>query len=47
MIEAVETGLYLKDEQTLTGTIANLAHGAWHLGAIHQGLGLIHSPGIN
>ena len=32
------------DENFLTGTLGLIAHGAWHLGAIRQGLGLIRSP---
>jgi hypothetical protein len=32
------------DETFLTGTLAIIAHGAWHLGAIRQGLGLVRSP---
>ena len=31
-------------EGTKIGAIATIAHGAWHLGAIRQGLGLIRAP---
>lgn len=33
-----------KDESLLTGTFGQIAHGAWHLGAIRQGLGLVATP---
>ena len=32
------------DEIIATGTLAALMHGAWHLGAIRQGLGLVTAP---
>jgi hypothetical protein len=33
-----------KDEDFMTGSLGLIAHGAWHLGAIRQGLGLIKAP---
>jgi hypothetical protein len=41
---ALATGKAWDDEETLTGTLGLIAHGAWHLGAIRQGLGLVRSP---
>jgi hypothetical protein len=32
------------DQQFLTGALGLIAHGAWHLGAIRQALGLIKAP---
>ncbi|HUX36501.1 MAG TPA: hypothetical protein VMV44_01245 [Rectinemataceae bacterium] len=32
------------DADSLTGAIATVAHGAWHLGAIRQALGLVKAP---
>jgi hypothetical protein len=32
------------DETFLTGALAQIAHGAWHLGAIRQALGMIRMP---
>jgi len=32
------------DKPNMTGVFGQLAHGAWHLGAIRQGLGLIALP---
>jgi hypothetical protein len=32
------------DTQFLTGALGLIAHGAWHLGAIRQALGLIKAP---
>jgi hypothetical protein len=32
------------DEVIATGSLAALMHGAWHLGAIRQGLGLVTAP---
>jgi hypothetical protein len=42
MIEAVDKGLYLKDEMTITGTIA---HSAWRLGCHPSGAGDVQFPG--
>jgi hypothetical protein len=33
-----------EDETILTGSLGLIAHGAWHLGAIRQGLGLVKAP---
>lgn len=33
------------DENLLGGTLAVIAHGAWHLGAVRQGLGRVVLPG--
>jgi hypothetical protein len=41
---AIQSGLPWKDEMALTGIFGQLAHGAWHLGAIRQGLGLVRLP---
>lgn len=40
----VEAGAFWDDEAALTGVLATVAHGAWHLGAIRQGLGRIRAP---
>lgn len=40
----VESGVFLNDEDSMTGLLATIAHGAWHLGAIRQGLGRIGAP---
>ncbi|PKL08181.1 MAG: hypothetical protein CVV51_10265 [Spirochaetae bacterium HGW-Spirochaetae-7] len=42
--QAIETGLPWADDMGMTGVFGQLAHGAWHLGAIRQGLGLITTP---
>ncbi|GAB1457096.1 MAG: hypothetical protein RBT62_05995 [Spirochaetia bacterium] len=42
--DAVASGLPWGDQMNLTGLLGQLAHGAWHLGAIRQGLGLIRTP---
>jgi len=42
--EAITAGLPWTDDMNFTGVFGQLAHGAWHLGAIRQGLGLIHIP---
>lgn len=42
---AIESGMPWKDEMAITGIFGQLAHGAWHLGAIRQGLGLVRLPG--
>lgn len=41
---AISEGLPYADRMNLTGAIGQLAHGAWHLGAIRQGLGLVKTP---
>ncbi len=41
---AIQAGLPWKDEMAMTGIFGQLAHGAWHLGAIRQGLGLVRLP---
>lgn len=41
---AIASGAAWSDEETLTGTFGHIAHGAWHLGAIRQGLGLVKAP---
>jgi len=38
---AVASDLIWGNEMNLTGTFGQLAHGAWHLGAIRQALGLV------
>lgn len=38
---AVKAGLPWTDPMSTKGIFGQLAHGAWHLGAIRQGLGLI------
>lgn len=40
----LERGAFWGSQEALTGVIATIAHGAWHLGAIRQGLGLIRAP---
>jgi hypothetical protein len=42
--EAIETAPLPDDPVALTGTLSLFAHGAWHLGAIRQGLGLVRAP---
>jgi|WetSurMetagenome_2_1015567.scaffolds.fasta_scaffold790878_2 hypothetical protein len=42
--EALAKGGLWDDEDMLTGTLGSLCHGAWHLGAIRQALGLIKAP---
>ncbi len=42
--EAIKQGLPWTDDMNMTGLFGQLAHGAWHLGAIRQGLGLIRLP---
>jgi len=41
---ALATGKAWDDPQSMTGTLGLIAHGAWHLGAIRQGLGLVKAP---
>jgi hypothetical protein len=41
---AIASGDMWKDEDTLTGTFGLICHGAWHLGAIRQALGLVKAP---
>ena len=33
-----------KDEEVIGSILSQVAHGAWHLGAIRQGLGLVRAP---
>lgn len=40
----IEGGGCWKTETLLTDTLAHIAHGAWHLGAIRQALGLVKLP---
>ncbi len=40
----IEKGDFWGDEGILTGTLGLLCHGAWHLGAIRQALGLVKAP---
>ncbi len=42
--EAIAQGLPWADDMNMTGLFGQLAHGAWHLGAIRQGLGLVRLP---
>lgn len=42
--KAFEQGLTWKSEELLTLALAQIAHGAWHLGAIRQALGLVVAP---
>jgi hypothetical protein len=42
--EAIAQGLPWANDMNMTGLFGQLAHGAWHLGAIRQGLGLIRLP---
>ncbi len=41
---ALAAGLAWKAEDSMTGTLGLIAHGAWHLGAIRQALGLVKAP---
>ena len=41
---ALAAGWGWSDEESLTGTLGLIAHGAWHLGAIRQALGLVKAP---
>jgi hypothetical protein len=43
-LAAIDEDLAWSDIMNLTGVFSQLAHGAWHLGAIRQGLGLISTP---
>ncbi len=42
--EVIAKGDFWDDENLLTGTLGLLCHGAWHLGAIRQALGLVKAP---
>lgn len=42
--ETLAKGGLWDDEDMLTGALGTLCHGAWHLGAIRQALGLIKAP---
>jgi hypothetical protein len=42
--EVIETGDPWEDGSTLAGALSLIAHGAWHLGAIRQALGLVRAP---
>lgn len=44
LLAAIDAGMPWKDEMSMTGIFGQLAHGAWHLGAIRQGLGLAKLP---
>lgn len=45
LLSAIEGGLAdWNDEGFMMGILASVAHGAWHLGAIRQGLGPVVSP---
>lgn len=41
LLAAIEEGLPWADPMNMAGIFGQLAHGAWHLGAIRQQLGLI------
>ncbi len=41
---AIASGLPWSDDMNLTGIFSMLAHGAWPLGALRQGLGLVRAP---
>lgn len=41
LLEAIDEGLPWTDPMNMTGIFGQLAHGAWHLGAIRQLLGLV------
>lgn len=43
--EALTAGAFLASGELFTGTLGLLCHGAWHLGALRQGLGLVTAPG--
>jgi hypothetical protein len=45
--EVLAKGDFWNDEDILTGTLGLLCHGAWHLGAIRQALGLVKAPGAS
>ncbi|HUX21598.1 MAG TPA: hypothetical protein VMW69_10195, partial [Spirochaetia bacterium] len=40
----ITAGAVWRTEDLLTETLAQIAHGAWHLGAIRQGLGMVRAP---
>jgi hypothetical protein len=42
--EALASGKAWAGEDEMTGALGLIAHGAWHLGAIRQGLALIRAP---
>lgn len=42
--ESLESGILWKDRELLTLALAQIAHGAWHLGAIRQALGRVAGP---
>lgn len=42
--EVIASGKAWENEDLITGTLGLIAHGAWHLGAIRQGLGLVTAP---
>ncbi len=39
-----ESGAFLADGRFLAGSLSVICHGAWHLGALRQGLGLVRAP---
>jgi len=42
--KAIAAGSAWEDEDTLTGTLGLISHGAWHLGAVRQALGQVVAP---
>jgi len=42
--EVITSGRAWEDEEFLTEMFAQIAHGAWHLGAIRQALGMVSAP---
>jgi hypothetical protein len=42
--EVLASGKAFEDEEFATGALGLICHGAWHLGALKQGLGLISAP---
>jgi len=42
--EVIASGKAFEDEEFATGVLGLICHGAWHLGALKQGLGLISAP---
>lgn len=44
LLEAIDSGAQYADEMALTGVLGQVAHGAWHLGALRQSLGLVKTP---
>lgn len=44
LLQAISSGLQYDGRMNLSGVLGQLAHGAWHLGALRQGLGLVRTP---